>query len=393
MIKQTVKKAIYGLTAFFCGLLILGPASVTVQAEDFSTANYQVLGNIIGGVESGGQVYGQKDYGAYAGAHAISAKEVTCTLGWPQYYGNEAQELIQKIYSKNPTSFRKIDSKGLIEARLKTNWVDTQWDPNDDERDVLIQLINSSEGRAAQDEMFTEVVRPMVQECEKTYTKNPKSVAMYAEIRHLGGQAPVDRIFERSKTTYGDYTVEHILASLKADQKDTSNSNQVGDSLYWSRHEKCAEWVNKYIVDNGKETDEVVSPLYRLYNKSNGEHLYTKNLKERNYLTGQGWKYEGVAWYVPQKSSSPVYRVFNPNTGEHFYTTATRERDYLVKQGWKNEGIGWYSDAEKKVPVYREFNPNASTGTHNYTTSQRENAYLVSSGWKAEGVAWYGAEA
>ena len=46
----------------------------------------EILTNIIGGVESGGQEYGQRRYEAYAGKRANSANEKTCTLGWAQNY-------------------------------------------------------------------------------------------------------------------------------------------------------------------------------------------------------------------------------------------------------------------------------------------------------------------
>lgn len=44
--------------------------------------NMAVLVNIIGAVESGGQIYGNRRYDAYAGPYTNSNKEVTCTLGW-----------------------------------------------------------------------------------------------------------------------------------------------------------------------------------------------------------------------------------------------------------------------------------------------------------------------
>ena len=46
----------------------------------------EILTNIIGAVESGGQVYGKRRYEAYAGKGANSANEKTCTLGWAQNY-------------------------------------------------------------------------------------------------------------------------------------------------------------------------------------------------------------------------------------------------------------------------------------------------------------------
>lgn len=399
MKKIKIRRFIAGLAAAVSAVFLLGTAT-TAYAESFSAENYKVLGNIIGAVESGGQVYGQKNYSAYAGAYTNSDKEVTCTLGWAQFYGSEARNLIQKIYNKDSSTFQKIDSQGLIQAKLNTDWVSTKWNPNDAEKAVLIQLISSSAGREAQDEMFTEVIRPIVQECESTYTTDAQAVAMYAEIRHLGGKSPAQRIFNRCNN---NYSVDNILASLKEDQNDTSNDNQVGDAKFWSRHQKCAEWVKKYISgsssgtssstvvgnQNVTETVSTVS-LYRLYNKKSGEHIYTKNKVEVSYLEKQGWTYEGVAWKAPETSSSPVYRLYNDSTGEHFYTTSANERDYLDKNGWDYEGIGWYSDTNKGVAVYRELNPNAAKGAHNFTTNKGEHLYLVSNGWVNEGIAWYG---
>ena len=54
-----------------------------------------ILTNIIGGVESGGQTYGKRKYGAYAGKAANADNEKTCTLGWAQNYGNEGRRLCQ----------------------------------------------------------------------------------------------------------------------------------------------------------------------------------------------------------------------------------------------------------------------------------------------------------
>ncbi|MDE5757057.1 MAG: hypothetical protein K2H85_00445, partial [Allobaculum sp.] len=40
----------------------------------------------------------------------------------------------------------------------------------------------------------------------------------------------------------------------------------------------------------------------------------------------------------------PLYRLFNPNAvfGAHHYTDDFNEREALTSQGWKEEGIAWY---------------------------------------------------
>ena len=92
-------------------------------------------------------------------------------------------------------------------------------------------------------------------------------------------------------------------------------------------------------------------------------------------------------------SGVPVYRLFNPYTGEHHYTSNLGERNYLIILGWLDEGIGWYSiDYHTKgTPIYRLFNPYISgIGAHHYTKNESERDYLRSLGWNYEGIGWYG---
>ncbi len=133
--------------------------------------------------------------------------------------------------------------------------------------------------------------------------------------------------------------------------------------------------------------------IYRLYNPYSGEHLFTTNDWERQYLASIGWDDEGIAWTSPSSSGVPVYRLFNPYSGEHHYTSNLGERNYLIILGWLDEGIGWYSiDYHTKgTPIYRLFNPYISgIGAHHYTKNEFERDYLRSLGWNYEGIGWYG---
>ncbi|WP_165005172.1 MULTISPECIES: glycoside hydrolase family 73 protein [unclassified Enterococcus] len=134
-------------------------------------------------------------------------------------------------------------------------------------------------------------------------------------------------------------------------------------------------------------TPAATSPMYRLYNRHTGEHFYTLNAGEKNYLPTVGWKYEGVAWQAPN-SGSPVYRMYNPYSGDHHYTMAQSEINFLKKLGWRYEGLSFYSGGSK--PIYRLFNPNEKTGTHHYTLSASERDWLTPMGWRYEGIGFYG---
>ena len=133
-----------------------------------------------------------------------------------------------------------------------------------------------------------------------------------------------------------------------------------------------------------------VDPMYRLYNPNTGEHIYTSDLGEKDYLSAIGWNFEGIGWNAPVNSDTPVYRLFNPFTSEHYYTTNEEEMFYLSVIGWNYEGIGWYS-ADNGMPIYRVFNPyNDGPGAHHYTGDSGEVFALVGQGWNDEGIGWYG---
>ncbi|MEE0956142.1 MAG: hypothetical protein U0L49_10085 [Eubacterium sp.] len=158
--------------------------------------------------------------------------------------------------------------------------------------------------------------------------------------------------------------------------------------------EEIAAEEEELADDEPEESEPVESvPMYRLFNSLNGEHFYTKAVKERDYLASAGWLQEGIGWFAPVTSSHPVYRLYNAAVNDHLYTTNAKERDYLVANGWTYEQIGWYSSDAEEVPLYRQYNPKALTGSHNYTTYTEENDNLVANGWNAEGIGWYGSPA
>lgn len=142
---------------------------------------------------------------------------------------------------------------------------------------------------------------------------------------------------------------------------------------------------------------DTIAKVYRLYNPNSGEHFYTENKVEYDYLGEIGWKQEGTAWYAPKAENLedsdetflPVYRVYNPNAGDHHYTLDENEKDYLITHGWNDEGIAMYSNDKKGDIIYRLYNPNAETGTHHFTKDLNEAANLVEAGWIDEGEAIY----
>ncbi|RRF92970.1 MAG: hypothetical protein DUD31_06975 [Coriobacteriaceae bacterium] len=132
-------------------------------------------------------------------------------------------------------------------------------------------------------------------------------------------------------------------------------------------------------------------PMFRLYNRWSGEHLFTTSKSEYDHLASIGWNPEGIAWTAPEMSSHPVYRLYNPYSGDHFYTGDQKEYDHLESIGWNKEGRSFYSaDSSTGKPIYRLFNRWLTQGTHLFTTSKSEYDHLGSIGWNPEYIAFYG---
>ena len=61
------------------------------------------------------------------------------------------------------------------------------------------------------------------------------------------------------------------------------------------------------------------------------------------------YSYEGIAWYASDsKTETPIYRLYNKQTGQHLFTANKNEFNHLIKKQkktWKAEGdkgIAWY---------------------------------------------------
>lgn len=137
------------------------------------------------------------------------------------------------------------------------------------------------------------------------------------------------------------------------------------------------------------ETVQADTTVYRLYNRQNGEHLYTTDANEKNVLyTHHGWGYEGEAWYAPDAGKgTPVYRLYNAGLQNHLYTVDTNEVRVLTsRHGWTVDNNGkpvFYSGGNANI--YRVYN-RALRGLHHWTTDTNEYNILPRHGWQQEGI-------
>ena len=236
-----------------------------------------------------------------------------------------------------------------------------------------------------------------------------EGVAFYAPIAQTPGTAAVYRLYSQ---TAGD----HFYTTSEEEKNNLANNPSSGYVL------EGVVFYSSTVQSNG------LSPIYRFYNRTSGDHFYTASASEKDILVNNpqwGYAAEGIAFYAYASQSSgasPVYRLYNSETGDHFYTSseteknnisvspiyrfynttngdhfftsAKSERDQLINSSspYAYEGTAFYAYNEQvsnTFPVYRFYS--SKKGAHFYTANTEEKNILAAStsGYTYEGVAFY----
>ena len=197
----------------------------------------EVMRNIIYAVETGGQVYGNKDYADFTEAYANTSNEKAITIGAGQWYATEAQRLLKNIRQKNPSLFAELDTAGIGNDLDTKNWATYQVSKDSAKAKCIIRIIDSEVGHQCQDLLVDEQMEAYVQEAANLGVTDMDAKMMCANFRHQGGLGAVTRILAKTETPY---TLDHLYAACKTD-----TGNQVG--AYKSRQKMVYESLKKYI--------------------------------------------------------------------------------------------------------------------------------------------------
>ena len=195
--------------------------------------------------------------------------------------------------------------------------------------------------------------------------------------------------------SWADYVDAYNAVDKKLQNKQ-DQQGKVTDADY-------AEYAAELADAQKKLVPAETSPVYRIYdqtkpNKSDNKHLYTTDEAERAGRLAAGWRDEGIAFYSVAESRvnaagirngfyKPVYRLYDKPANRHFYTADSAERDRLTANGWRDEGIAWYYK-DGTTPVYRAYSP--TRYEHLFTTDAKEYKKVTSQPKTAEN--WYRAE-
>ena len=171
-----------------------------------------VMRNIIYAVETGGQVYGQKDYADFTEAYTNSSAEHAITIGAGQWYGNEARTLLLKIKTTDAATFSKYDTAGVAADLNKTDWSNYHLSKTSAKAKAIVHIINSTVGHLCQDQLMDGQMETYVKEAASLGVTAMDAKMMCANFRHQGGLSAVKRIL--AKTTK-PYTLDHLYREDK----------------------------------------------------------------------------------------------------------------------------------------------------------------------------------
>lgn len=211
-----------------------------VSQTAFTAAQKDVMKKILYAVETGGQVYGNADYGAFTEAYTNSSAEHAITIGAGQWYGTEALQLLSLIQgSMSEEEWNKYDSGNHYVLRDMQNedWskyriVSTSW-----RAQVIVKLLQTDIGKKCQDQMMYNQIAEYEKEVRKLGVTDVQAVGMFINIRHQGGYSAVTRVLAKTEKPY---TLAHVYNALETDY-----GNQVG--TYKLRQAKVYQWLRTYM--------------------------------------------------------------------------------------------------------------------------------------------------
>lgn len=231
--------------------------SCTINARSKTKSSYLTNGqvtvalNMLGAVETGGQVYGRRDYADFTNPYAASPGEHSSTAGAYQEFGDNLRQLLVTIKKEYPVTFKKYDNASIA-SDIKRTWSSSnpyKVYAGSKKAKAIVKIISSNGGKVAQDYRAIALYDSYLKHIRRLGVTNVQAALFMAECEHLGGAAAVERVIKRAGNKN---SISSLRTSLYKDQKDTSNSYQIGDSIYKSRHEKCYKWIKQYISSSAK---------------------------------------------------------------------------------------------------------------------------------------------
>ena len=202
----------------------------------FNSQEIEVLSTIIIALESGGAVYGNGDWSAFAEAYANSSAEHAITIGAGQWYGIEALKLLKKIYETDPTTFKSLDNAGVYND-FTANWATYSISKSSAKATAIKNIISSEVGKKCQKLLLGEQMETYAQEAYKLGVTETDALAECCNFRHQGGYGAMSRVIAK---TPKPYTLDNLYNAVLTD----NIPNQVG--TYTSRQNNFYKMIKAH---------------------------------------------------------------------------------------------------------------------------------------------------
>lgn len=193
--------------------------------------------NMIGALETGGQVYGQRDYSNFINAEL--AAEVTATLGWSSFYGEHGRQWLERFKNENPDLFSKLDEGGQVAPVIGLNWEASRWNANATQRASIVNMLTTDQGKKLQDQMTAEREAEHWKHAASKYTDNMRAIAWYTNIAELAGTSTAEWLFD---TANGDYSLDNLYNITMS----RTGYAAIGNSMYQRRHALYKQWIEEH---------------------------------------------------------------------------------------------------------------------------------------------------
>lgn len=209
----------------------------------FTSEILEIFANCLSAVESGGQIYGNGDWGDVTLQYTNSPNEHAITIGAYQRMGVEAKADLVRIRKDYPEVFKKLDTAGISADLNASDWSEYQLPSKTCAKAKAISnIIKSTEGIRIQKLTIAEDVQKYADWIENKYSVHRIDALLHlVNVRHLGGTKPLERIIGRIS---GEVTLEKVRDSLL---KDTVR-NQVGAEPYRKRQALMYQWIHEKIT-------------------------------------------------------------------------------------------------------------------------------------------------
>ena len=274
-----------------------------------NSKNREVMRNILYAVETGGQVYGGKQYDNFTPAYTNSQAEHAITIGAGAWYATEAKRLLAAIRDANPDSFDKLDTAGIGKDLDTAAWSTYKVEKGSEKAKCIVAIIGSTTGIRCQDALMEQQIQEYEKNITEQYGTMPDGAMMECiNIIHQGGSGALKRILAKTATPY---TIQTIYAALCTDPDDKSNNNQVGD--YTTSQKKVYEMISKYCKEEttvAKTRGAVVSLALSWVGLNEADGSYKTIIDIYNSFTGtfpRGTKMQyGWAWCAATWSAQAI---------------------------------------------------------------------------------------